>query len=71
MAAWDEAVGRLEDRLAEIEKNAQWGDGGGTRCSAQRPHVDLLSFFRGPNEYRCQCGQVYVKDGAGGLKEVA
>lgn len=70
MAAWDEAVSNLERRL----ENLEWRDGGEKGvgvCSADRPHVDGLVYMRGPNEYHCHCRQVYVKDGAGGLKEVA
>jgi len=39
-------------------------------CTAGRPHQGRLTFLRGPNEYQCEVdGKVYVKDGAGGLKD--
>lgn len=42
----------------------------GGQCSAERPHPNKLVFMRGPNHYACECGQLYAKDGKGGLQEV-
>jgi len=39
------------------------------QCSADLPHIGKMSFRRGPNTYHCECGQVYHKDGHGGLRE--
>lgn len=36
------------------------------RCTAENPH-DTLVYQRGPNIYRCRCGEVYQKNGRGGL----
>jgi len=41
------------------------------RCSPAYPHPEGLSFMRGINQYICQCGQIYQKDGQGALREVA
>lgn len=41
----------------------------GPQCGPERPHPNKLSYMRGPNQYLCECGMVYVKDGKGGLKE--
>jgi len=63
----------LDARLERLEALAAAGgahDGPAT-CTAERPHPNKLVYLRGPNEYHCECGQVYVKNGAGGLKEVA
>jgi len=40
------------------------------RCAPELPHPNRVSFMRGPNLYVCECGQVYEKDGKGGLKEI-
>jgi len=40
-------------------------------CSAEYPHPDKLIFRRGPNTYRCtEDGNIYRKDGQGGLVDV-
>lgn len=44
--------------------------GTSTKCDAALPH-DELGYMRGPNKYRCRCGNVYEKDGHGGLREVS
>lgn len=36
------------------------------RCTAENPHA-TLTYQRGPNVYRCLCGQIYQKNGRGGL----
>ncbi len=41
------------------------------QCSPAFPHPNRLSYLRGPNRYLCECGQVYEKDGRGGLREVS
>lgn len=39
-------------------------------CTAARPHAGRLLYMRGPNEYVCEVdGNVYVKDGLGGIKD--
>lgn len=39
-------------------------------CSASNHHQGMLAYQRGPNVYHCRCGQIYKKDGRGGLEEV-
>lgn len=43
--------------------------GSASKCSASLPH-GTLNYIRGPNLYRCSCGNVYRKNGHGGLEEV-
>lgn len=56
------------DRMAEIEQRLATleGGGAGSRCTAQNPH-DTLTWDR--RQYTCRCGQIYRKDGYGGLME--
>lgn len=44
-----------------------WGKA--TLCRAEYPHEGKLRYHRGPNVYVCECGQRYIKDGAGGLRD--
>lgn len=39
------------------------------QCRAEYPHEGKLRYQRGPNVYVCECGQRYVKDGQGGLRD--
>lgn len=63
----------LEHRVSELEawQSRKSSDAVMGQCTAGRPHPNQLVYLRGPNQYHCTCGAVYVKDGAGGLKEVA
>jgi len=67
--AQDSRLDALEDALQRIENRLSATPGG--RCSALRPHPDQLVYMRGPNHYACQCGQIYKKDGSGGLMEAS
>ena len=42
-----------------------------TRCRADYPHDGKLRWNKGLQEYACECGQRYRKDGKGGLADVA
>jgi len=61
---------QIEELTTRIEALEARGPSPGGRCSSVLPHVGRLSFMRGPNLYMCECGQVYRKDGVGGLMEV-
>jgi hypothetical protein len=40
------------------------------RCRAEYPHEGKLRYARGnPGVYVCECGQRYIKDGKGGLRD--
>jgi len=57
----------LESRLLNLENIP--APVSGRLCNAALPHSDM-TYLRGPNQYHCPCGQVYRKDGHGGLVEV-
>ena len=60
----------LEDLAVRLERLERRLDGNlAALCTAEFPHPNDLVFMRGPNVYQCQCGQRYVKDGKGGLRE--
>lgn len=59
-------IDTLNERLLSVERALVAALG--SQCTAERPHPDGLVYIRGPNEYQCRCGKVYVKS-AGGLKE--
>jgi len=66
-------VKELQARLDALESaavNKPYVEGARARCFAELPHPDLV-FQRGPNKYLCPCGQVYEKNGKGGIREVA
>lgn len=62
----------IEERISLLEAatrvSADYGTAG---CTAERPHPGQLVYLRGPNRYDCPCGKSYLKDGAGGLKDVS
>jgi len=60
-------VTALGNQLSSVQARTTNLPGG--QCSAARPHVGKLIWQRGPNEYACECGKVYTKDGKGGLRE--
>ena len=56
----DQEILELRARLDALE-------GGGLRkCTAENPH-DGMMYDR--VQYVCRCGQIYLKDGRGGLRE--
>lgn len=74
MAALEDQLQAFGVVVAGLEATVR-GLGGGSvatmvGCSADRPHAGRLNYLRGPNQYQCEVdGNVYVKDGAGGLKD--
>jgi len=67
-------ITRLEATVGALTGKVNLLGGGsvaaGQVCSASRPHAGKLIFQRGPNNYVCEVdGNVFVKDGAGGLRE--
>ena len=60
-------VADMQRRLDTMELAQSAVTGG--QCTPAFPHPEGLVFYRGPNHYVCQCGKVYLKDGAGGLRE--
>ncbi len=64
----DERLEALEGKVESLEVRSGGTPGG--QCSAEMPHPEGLVYMRGPNRYQCRCGKAYLKDGAGGLKEV-
>jgi len=65
----DAVVRGLQIEVAAIGRRLNVSSG--ALCTAERTHPGKLTFIRGVNEYICECGQVYRKDGQGGLQEVA
>lgn len=37
------------------------------RCTAEFPHIGQMNYVEG--RYTCPCGQLYMKDGRGGLRD--
>jgi len=60
---------RLTARAEQMEATilARLSGVQGGQCTAENHHPGKLAYHRGPNTYHCQCGQVYRKDGKGGL----
>lgn len=67
-------LANVENRLTLLEQAIErLGSGSvvaGVGCTSQRTHAGRLIYMRGPNQYVCEVdGNVYVKDGSGGLKD--
>lgn len=58
-------ISQLEDRVKGLEERRL--PARLERCSADFPHVGQMNYALG--RYTCPCGQVYIKDGQGGLRD--
>jgi len=63
-------IGRDEIRAMIREAMGNFQGNEITLCSADNHHQGQMAYQRGPNIYHCRCGQIYEKDGRGGLREV-